>query len=189
MTTNQLKFILAIVFQVLIILAIIIFKVAVFSGGRDILLRIEPIDPRDLLRGNYITFRYQGISNIDSALARTEQIRKGDTVYVVLEQNEKYWIARSVQKTKPAEGEVFIKGKVAGGEIEPENTFSDSPPWDWRLPHPGLNIVYGIEEYFIPEGRGQEVNFGRQEVAARVAVDENGNAVLKQIYINGKPWP
>jgi uncharacterized membrane-anchored protein len=52
-----------------------------------------------------------------------------------------------------------------------------------------LHIVYGIEEYFIPEGQGRNFSFWNKEAAARVAVDENCNAALKQIYIDGEPWP
>jgi uncharacterized membrane-anchored protein len=79
---------------------------------------------------------------------------------------------RGIQKTKPTdEGKIFIRGKV-------------SSSYGKRI-----HIIYGIEDYFIPEGAGQGFTFWRQEAAARVSVDENGNAVLKQVYVNNKPWP
>ena len=37
--------------------------------------------------------------------------------------------------------------------------------------------------------KGGELYFLTKEVAAKVAVDENGNAGLKQIYIDNEPWP
>jgi len=168
MLTKQAKFIAAITLQVIIVFAIIISKLSVLSGGTDILLRIEPVDPRDMLRGDYATFQYSNVSNVFSD---NQQIKNGDTVYVTLEQSGNYWIAKDVQKTKPFGGEIALKGKVASSNGS------------------GIHIVYGIEQYFIPEGKGQGFSFFNKEAAAKVVVDENGNGVLKQIYVDDKPWP
>ncbi|MDP3947319.1 MAG: GDYXXLXY domain-containing protein [bacterium] len=185
MLTKRAKFILAIALQVMVVFAIIIFKVSVLSGGTDVLLRIEPVDPRDMLRGDYATFRYSNVSNLDSYISDGQPIGNGDTVYVVLRQSGKYWMARNVQKTKPLSGEVALKGKVASGGLATQaDVLSDQ-----RLGGSRIHVVYGIEEYFIPEGKGQGFSFFDKEAAARVVVDENGNAVLKQIYVDDKPWP
>ncbi len=184
MMTKQTKFILAIALQVVIIFTIIIFKLSVLTSGAEIMLRIEPVDPRDLFRGDYITFQYD-ISNLSSHYSHGEQIRNGDNVYVVLWPSGKYWTARSIRKIKPTGNELFIKGKVVSGGMENKNynfsyqSFNSSK----------LHIVYGIEEYFIPERKGQNFNFRDKEVAAMVAIDSDGNAVLKKIYVNDKPWP
>lgn len=166
------KFIIAIVIQLVIIFSVIVFKIAVLTGGTEVLLRIKPIVFRKSLRGNYLTISYE-ISNLNSYFFNYFPIRNGDTVYVPLVQQGKYWVARSgIGKMKPIdERYIFLKGKVL-------STYGNS-----------VNIVYDIEEYFIPEGISQDFTFWRQEVAARVSIDENGNAVLKQIYINNKPWP
>jgi len=174
MLTKQTKFVIAIAIQLVIIFSIIIFKMAVLTGGNEVLLRIEPVDPRDPLRGDHLTFSYE-ISNLNSYLFNYSPMRDGDTVYVPLKQQGKYWTAVfGVQKTKPIDGEkIFLRGKI-----------SSSYSYDNKI-----HIIYGIEDYFIPEGAGQDFTFGGQEVAARVSVDENGNAVLKQVYVNDKPWP
>lgn len=185
MITKQTKFILAIVLQTVIIFAIIIFKVSILSGGTDVLLRIEPVDPRDMLRGDYATFQYSNISNLASYISDGQQIKNGDTVYVILRQSGKYWLAQSIQKTKPLNGEIILKGKVLSGG---KKTQPDALP-NQRFSGSRIQIIYGIEEYFIPEGKGQNFSFFNKEAAARVAVDENGNAVLKQIFVNDKPWP
>lgn len=184
MITKQTKLILAIALQVVIIFAIIIFKLFVLTGGTEVMLRIAPVDPRDLLRGDYVTFQYD-ISNLDSYYSRGEQIKNGDNVYVVLRQSGKYWVAQSVQKTKPTGSELFIKGKAESGGMESQtDQFSYQ-----RFDRSRLHIVYGIEQYFIPEGKGQNFSFWNKEVAAMVAVDDNGNAALKKIYVDGKQWP
>ncbi|MDP3953846.1 MAG: GDYXXLXY domain-containing protein [bacterium] len=189
MMTKQNKFILAIAFQVVIIFTIIIFKLSVLAGGTDVLLKIAPVDPRDFLRGDYATFQYD-ISNVysysgDGYKINGRQIRNGDTVYIVLRQSGKYWISQGVQTNQPT-GSVFIKGKVESGGLESQNNLFDEyrPFGDGRI-----HVVYGIEQYFIPEGVGRNFSFWDKEAAARVAVDDNGNAVLKQIYVDDKPWP
>jgi len=50
-------------------------------------------------------------------------------------------------------------------------------------------VHHGFEEYFIPEGVGQNVPFFNHEVGAIVSVDEKGNGILKQLIVDGKEWP
>lgn len=186
MMTKQTKFILAIALQVIIIFAIIIFKLSILTSGTEVLLRIAPVDPRDLLRGDYATFQYD-ISNLDFYLVSGQQIRNGDTVYVLLRQTGKYWTAQNVQKTRPTGSELFIKGKIESGGLE-----SRTASLSYQFPRFGgscLHVVYGIEQYFIPEGKGQNFSFWNKEAAAMVAIDDSGNAALKKIYVDDKPWP
>lgn len=183
MMTKQNKFILAVGAQVLVIFAIIIFKMTILIGGTEVLLKIAPVDPRDMLRGDYATFQYD-ISNIIS-YQFSEPIAKGDTVYVNLIKRGKYYIVEDAQKVKPTNGGIFIKGTVASGGTEDQSI--DSP--SRNLINTSVRVVYGAEDYFIPEGKGQGFNFGDKEAGAKVVIDDNGNAVLKQLYINDKPWP
>lgn len=183
--TKLTKFILAIVLQVIIIFAIVIFKVSVLTGGTEILLKIAPVDPTSPLRGDYATFQYD-ISNLDSYLLNGSQVRNGDTVYVILYQSGEYWEVESVSLNKPSgNNKIFIKGKVTSGGIESQ---SDILPYQ-EFEDASIHVIYGIEEYFIPEGKGRNFSFWNKEAAASVAVDENGNAALKRIYVDGKPWP
>ncbi len=184
--TKLTKFILAIALQVIIIFAIIIFKVSVLTGGTEILLKIAPVDPTSPLRGDYATFQYDDISNLDSSLLNGSHVRNGDTVYVVLYQSGKFWAAQSASLNKPTgNNQIFIKGKVASGGEKSQSDILPYQPSDSSLIH----IVYGVEEYFIPEGKGSNFSFFSKEAAASVAIGDSGNAVLKRIYVDGKPWP
>lgn len=185
------KFILAIAVQLAIIFTIIIFKVATLTSGTEVFLRIEPVDPRDMLRGDYVTFRYTDISNVNYFYASGEKIKNGDTVYVTLDNYGKYGRVDKIQKSKPQKEDIlFIKGKVVSGAEESKAT----PPTDdlfWEPTRNDLHILYGIEEYFIPEGAGSRFNSWSRDgdVYAQVVIDKNGKAVIKKIYINDKPWP
>lgn len=183
MLTKQSKFILAVMVQILIIGFIIIFKLTILGGGTEVLLKIEPVDPRDMLRGDYVTFQYTNVSSISPyVLLQERQIKNGDTVYVVLWKRGKYWVVKNVKKTKPLNGEIALKGKIVSGRLSIDQLKQ-------RANIPDIRVTYGIEEYFIPEGVGQNFSFSNKEAFAKVVIDEKGNAVLKEIFVDGKPWP
>lgn len=178
---KETKFVLAIAVQLAVIFGIIVFKLSVLANGADVLLKIEPIDPRDPLRGDYVTFRY-AISNLDSSLFDNTDVHSGDTIYVSLRQGAKYWSAYTASKVKPNDstGTIFIQGKVSDW----------ATPFQVMLPRANrIAIVYGVEEYFIPEGKGRDFSFWQKEVSAKVTVGKGGDAVLKQLYVDDKPWP
>lgn len=171
MTLNKnLKILLAVGLQVFIILSVVVFKYFIITDGVEVILKVQPTDPRDPLRGDYITFTYN-ISRLPSYLAKGESLKIGDVVYVSLREGKTYWTAYKISKQKPDfKDSIFIKGKV-------ESVSED------------LSIIYGIEEYFIPENSGENFSFINKFITAKIFIDKNGNAVFKQIYINNKPWP
>jgi uncharacterized membrane-anchored protein len=185
MMTKQTKFILAITLQALIIFGIILYKISILIAGTEILLKIVPADPRDVLRGDFATFQYSAISNLDEYVLNGQQFGNGDTVYVVLRQIGKYWSPQKVQKNRPPDESLFLKGRVESGGTESDSTILPRR----RFGGSRLHVVYGIEDYFIPEGRGQGFSFQNKEAAAMVVVDENGSAFIEQVYVEDKPWP
>ena len=51
-----------------------------------------------------------------------------------------------------------------------------------------LNIRYGIESYFVPEGTGKalETKVREHKIEAIVAVDASGSAALKGLVVDGE---
>ena len=181
---KQIKFILAIALQLAVILIIVVFKFSIFTGGTEVMLRIQPVDPRDPLRGDYVTFSYD-ISSLSSYQFNYSPINNGDKVYIPLKKRNSYWYVQgNIQKIKPSNG-VFIKGVIKRGG---ESNFPEKPFGINRMDET-ITITYGIEEYFIPEGSGRNERFVGNNNFAKVALDENGNAVLKEIFVDGKLWP
>lgn len=178
------KLMIVVFLQVFIVLALAGIHYSVFKEGREIYLHITPVDPRDPLRGDYVTFQYD-ISTIPAEYANGES-KGGQTVYVPLRKNGQYWtVAGVITRTLPRDPSpdvLYLKGRVEGGGL----LLSDTDMFGGAG---GLRITYGIEEYFIPEGTGRTFNFFGKDAFAAVAVDSAGNAVLKQIYIDDKPWP
>src|SRR3989339_1082597 len=170
------KFIIAIAIQTAILFFIVLFNLLILSGDEEVFLKIRPADPRDPFRGDYITFQYD-ISRIKgSFFDSSEKIKYGDKIYISLLKRKNYHvIANRVSKNKPDTG-IFIKGTV--NDIRQKGDSLDE-----------VFVSYGIEEYFIPETSGRNVNFNGQNTFAKVVLDKNGNAVLKNVYVNGKLWP
>src|SRR3989338_895340 len=172
------KFIIAIAIQTAILFFIILFKLLILSGGEEVFLKIRPVDPLDPFRGDYITFQYD-ISRIKGSLFdSSEKIKYGDKIYIPLLKRKNYHIATNrISKNKPDTG-IFIKGTVNDIRIRQNGNSIDE-----------VFVSYGIEEYFIPENSGRNVSFNGQNTFAKVVLDKNGNAVLKNVYVNGKLWP
>ncbi len=199
------KILLAIGFQVLIVLGLVGFKLWVLHSGTEVVLRIQPVDPRDILRGDYVTFQYTDFSEVQGYLFAGSVPQKGRIIYIPLRRAGKYWVPDyGITYDLPQNdlGTVYLKGRVVevynGSSFRPPalpQCVSDDPNGcPSREPIPDtytgqrIRIAFGIEEYFIPEGKGQNVDF-TNDAAAVVAVSPDGSAVLKQIFVDGSPWP
>lgn len=182
--TKTSKFSVAVLLQVLVIFVIIFLKMTILTSGTEVFLSIKPIDPRDALRGDYVSFQYD-ISTIEGFYARGQTFHEGDTIYVILTSYGKGTTIKELRGTMPTGDETFIKGFVTRVDDNngPQGMTTKSSY------NTTLHVTYGVEQYFIPEGKGQSLPTGSKTAVALVALDERGNAVVKQILIDGKPWP
>jgi len=182
---NQLtKYLLAITIQISVIFLMIIFKLLILTGGSEVLLRIEPYDPTDPLRGDYATVRFQDLSEL-SMYRFNETPVVGSTVFVTLRKYGKTWDSDAVSLSKPEQSRnIVIKGVVTnirpaynvGGIVPPGASYRD---YDTRV-----FVEYGIEDYFIEEGTGSKYDLSKGNLVAKVVIDDNGNSVLKSIEVD-----
>lgn len=140
--------------------------------GKTVVLETVPVDPRDLLRGDYVILSYKiGQLEFGNLNSEKKNYNHGEIVYVGLVPKGKYWEAVSVSSKRPTESStVFIKGRITQG-------------WGGRI---GVN--YGIESYFVPEGKGREFEQGLRrgsqvKVVVEAAVNADGNALIKKVYL------
>lgn len=154
-------------------------RVRLLSSGREIVLPIRPVDPRDLFKGDYARLGFD-ISLLDRSLvpgdaaARdpSERARVPKTIYVTLEQQaDQSWKPVAASDTLPTvakASQIVLKGRTQ--------------PWDRR------RVSYGIERYFVPEGTGGNIEdlARKSKLAAIVVVDGKGNAAIKGLVSDGK---
>lgn len=149
-------FYMLIALQVLILVGIAASHYVTLHYGERIILKTEPIDPRDLFHGDYVTLNYD-ISRISMSLWKDEEIPEhNETVYVVLKEADSYYEATSVHSKKPDtnNGEVILKGIVKGVHEQMGEFF----------------LNYGIERYYVEEGSGKEIEKVRPEkVSVRIS--------------------
>ncbi|MFN0069200.1 MAG: GDYXXLXY domain-containing protein [Limisphaerales bacterium] len=138
-----------------------------------ILLETRPVDPRDLLRGDYVILNY-AISTLPPELfqpPRPELLPMGQPVYVLLEKRGEYFeaVRAAFEPLDPADGQVMMRGTLQH--------------WNWT--GTGTEVVeYGIERYYVPEGQGNPVG----KLTVEVAVAGSGQALIKQVFLDGRPF-
>jgi len=167
------KLILVAAVQLAILLSIIGFKQYTVWTSETVLLKVQPVDPRDLIRGDFIAVQYD-ISRIDTDDVAGDRYADGK-VYVELERGDDgYWNAVAIHDDREHsfDGTVLIEGHTQ------------------RRSSSGILLIeYGIEEIFIPEGSGADLPFGPDHtVAVEVKVDRFGNAVPRRFFVNGEPF-
>lgn len=143
---------------------------SIVLGGTEVILKTQPVDPRDILRGQYVALRYD-ISTLDVKLfySDTNNLKSGRSVYVELEKTGgNIWQATGATLNKPVEGK-FIKGTV-------ENISGSR-----------VNIKYGIESYFANPEKAQELEreARRGALLMRVVIDDEGNAIVRGVFDGG----
>lgn len=186
---NQKKILyLIIVFWLLIFSGFILYKEYTLRTGKEIILKTEPVDPRDLFRGDYVTLNYEiSTLELDEVPAEDPYFEYNDRIYLALELENGYGVPKKIYKNPP-DDELYIKGTVKELIYDWE-AYEDSATTEEPYLKE-LRIEYGIESYFVPEGRGLEIESqqwtGREGVSVKVVVDKYGNAVIKSLLIDGE---
>lgn len=146
--------------------------------GETVLVRVVPVDPRDFFRGDYVILGYEFSQmppgGIEGLTPETEHYgfreHQGRTVYVSLvrEGDGKHLKAGKMSVHKPEEGP-FLRGRLTG----------------WN------RITYGIEAFYLQEGRGREYEQAifANRLSAELAVMPDGRAALRGLHIADSPAP
>jgi uncharacterized membrane-anchored protein len=142
---------------VLVPLALIAWNEYRLSSGERIVLRVQPVDPDDPFRGEYVDLSYP------IARLNTGRAERGTTVYVPLRRRGRAWTGDGLVREKPDEG-TFIRGRVSSSGIR-----------------------YGIETFFVEEGEAPryERAMARGRLLAEVVIDDDGDAQLDDLVIEG----
>ncbi len=161
-------------------------RAAILRDGQEIVLKTEPIDPRDLLRGRYVRLNYS-ISSIPPLLYK-DRVHKdqgvnyfdsGTTIFVRVEEGDDgFWTAKEAVVESPpedrADGEVWIRG-----ETRFRMASTNTPAF----------VLYGIERFYTPEHVAPEIEERMRDRAVTeivVAVADDGRAQIKALRQDGE---
>ena len=157
---------------------VILGRAAILRDGQEVLLEVRPVDPRDLLRGDYVVLTYnvttiptETIENLkdDEAAPRTRPI------FVRLREGENgIWqpVAASFFHPPVAalqDGDVDMRGMVQ--------------PY-WSPDSVSVDVDYGIERFYVPEGEGRAIerDMNVRPFRMKVAVASDGTAQIKSFH-------
>ncbi|MBR0960406.1 GDYXXLXY domain-containing protein [Bradyrhizobium japonicum] len=171
----------AILIQCVLLVLMVADRMQILRDGREVTLQTQPVDPRDLLRGDYVVLRYD-ISQLQAgALTGKPAGTRNPVVFVKLAPNagglyEAVSVhAEPVPVTAP---EILIRGRVSRSCGSTSPIFCDK-----------LTIKYGLESYFVPEGEGRTLEEARNQQKLRIvaAVLPSGRAAIKRLLLDGQP--
>ena len=165
------------------------------AHGREVILRVQPFDPRDLLLGHYAVLQFDissiPVSAFDTPFANGPTLR-GRTAHVVLrkEAASPFWSLARASWQRPrqlAADEVVLKGRV-------QHVFNGT-----------VRVSYGIERYYASKDRAQALErlvrgrwrfdasrgrmvpeAGAQPPGIILKVDEQGRAIIAGWFIDGR---
>ncbi len=154
-------------------------RALLLQNGHEVRLAVVPVDPRDLLRGDYIVLSYD-ISRVDNTqLAGDDAFAKGDAIYVTLAEAGDAWKATAIAHAPP-QGGTWIKGAVS--QVRPTERTCDG---SCKI----YSVKYDIERFFLPEGTGRDLQkLGNDKrLSVDVALSADGRAALKRLLVDGAP--
>ena len=150
--------------------------------GTELRLRVQPVDPRDMFRGNYVRLGYH-FSTLPMELGE-KTFSKGDVVYVSLQPDDRNgWAATAIHADKP-DTMPYLRARVMRVYLGHYDVFrglddNNEPIREQVSTLGAYRLRYGIEAWFAPKLRAQEIE--RELVDGgwvKVKVAESGRAAL-----------
>lgn len=168
---TYLKWGLLALFQLALISIPLVDRLDVQLTGTVVPLELVPVDPRDLLRGDYVIINL-AIGRIPRKLAGAESLKPGQSVFLELERDgEGPARPASVSTDLPGSGALAIAGIVRSSSAE--------TVW----------IDYGIDAFFLPEGEGREIErLDTSRVLLEVAIAEDGRSLPLNLLVDGNAF-
>ena len=164
-----------VIIQTLILGWMVNTRVQILRSPDVVTLQSEPVDPRDLFRGDYVTLNYSISSLSLTSINGDMDWKNGDTIFVELTPMKNNWraIAAFHEHTVPALGNKIIRGGITS--LDTTRNIA--------------RIDYGIERYFVPEGAGHTLESERNKraLSVDVAIASDGEAAIKGIRVDNKP--
>ncbi|MCK7615444.1 GDYXXLXY domain-containing protein [Roseibium sediminicola] len=146
-------------------------RLSVQSSGNVVRLAVVPVDPRDLLRGDYVIINL-AITRLPAGLQGADGFNAGDRIFVELAPQvdgaaEPVAVARDRSKL----GTLAIAGTVRSATAEE------------------IRVDYGIDAFFLPEGEGLEIErMDRDRLLLEVSVTEDGRSLPVNLLVDGKTF-
>ena len=166
-------FTVAVVIQILILVAVPARKVFTMATGKTVILKVQPVDPYSILSGYYATLGFD-ISRVDAfpnARGMSQGFSDGAWFYAIVEKGDDgTWKPISLEHELPAnlpDNRAALLGRINHGAIR-----------------------YGIEEFYIPEAQrhriAEDLRMNLDTARVEIKVDHSGHAALERLRIEDR---
>ncbi|MGE0583535.1 MAG: GDYXXLXY domain-containing protein [Flavobacteriaceae bacterium] len=165
-------------------------RAMILNSRVEVTLKVVPIDPRDFFRGDYVTLSYD-ISRL--------HVPQG-TPAAAIEPNEDVFVrvapgpdgtaeVLEVAQDRPSGEGVVLRGRLLGSFGERRVTGQDESEGCGAEMCVTLRVDYGIDRYFVPEGKGRDIEriTGDGRVSIVAAVSPSGELAIKRLLVDGEP--
>lgn len=155
----------AVAAQFLVLCGMILMQMIPHLSGTTVWLKVAPVDPRDMFKGDYVilSYRMSQSSNAGGWIS-ADDVPAGTAVYVTLVPDDDGIHHRADQYlTVPPSSGLYIKGTRQS----------------WN------RIEYGIESFYVQAGTGLDYEQAARTgtLSAEVAIGGDGQAGLKQLRV------
>jgi uncharacterized membrane-anchored protein len=165
---KQVRLILAagVVLQVIVLVSMIAIHAAPLMFGQTVLLRVVPLDPRDMFRGDYVILGYEfnqvPANQIEGLPIDTRADGRPVYVTLVLDEDGRHMKPERYSVDRPSSG-TYIAGRVEGYNI----------------------LRFGIEAFYVQEGKGvmYEEAIRDRRLSAEIAVTSRGQAAVRGLIL------
>ena len=166
-------FVLILALQTLWLMGTVAVQEYALAHGRVVLLETQRVDPRDLLRGDYLILHYT-ISDVPTNLFSppvNKDLPFGTKIFVAVAPgtNRFYQVVRaSTNEFTPATNEVVLCGR------------SDERGWSSN----SVPVAYGIENYYVAENTGNPTG----KLTVQAIVPASGHPKIREVFVDGTPY-
>jgi uncharacterized membrane-anchored protein len=158
-----------ILFWIIILGGFLFYQQTRLTGGHDIWVKPQPVDPRDMFRGDYVIFTYDFSRFQKDYYTQGGYSEENTELYAILSNQTGGYYQLERFSTQPPEdmNTIFLKGRAVDGL------------------HEGAVITYNIESYFVQEGEGKEYeNLVGSDLLVNIHINTKGEATINKTNID-----
>lgn len=161
-----------------VLVHMIVGRERLIAHGRQIDLKVVPVDPRDFFRGDYVILNYDISRLPENVLQNKGSLKRGDRINVRLQKTDGIWQAVEAATTTLTAGpdDVLLVGRVTYASI------------GGTARSGSVGVAYGIEKFFVPEGTGRDIerDISGKKVIAHVVVAADGAAAIRALTVDDR---
>lgn len=157
--------------QLVLIAIPLIDRLQVQMTGEEVTLELVPVDPRDLLRGDYVTINL-AINRLAADLPGAALLSAGQTVYAQLRQDG----TGPATAVRLAPYRDALDGLAIAGRVT-------------SVKEDEIRLDYGLDAFFLEEGAGLRIEqLDADRIVLVVAVSADGRSLPLRLLVDGKPF-